>query len=70
MDKKATPATTIRLTEQDKAAIVAIREQYGLASDSEAIRFALHTMWREISKGKEDSSSPAPNKERLFPPHA
>lgn len=45
MNKKT---TTIRLTEQDKAAIAAIREQYGLSSDSEAIRFALHTMWREL----------------------
>jgi Arc/MetJ-type ribon-helix-helix transcriptional regulator len=68
MDKKQTPATTMRLTKQDRAAIAAIREQYGLPSDSEAIRFALHTMWREL-KGKGDASSPAPNKERLVPPH-
>jgi hypothetical protein len=43
-----TTERTIRLTPQDREAIAAIREQYGLTSDSEAIRFALHTMWREI----------------------
>ncbi len=53
---------TIRLSEQDRAAIAAIREQYGQASDSEAIRFALHSMWREI-KGQRDPSTPVPNKE-------
>ena len=54
MDKKQ---RTIRLTEQDLQAIAAIRERYGLTSDSQAIRFALHTIWRE-------SPSPAPKKER------
>src|SRR5256885_11235006 len=28
----------------------AIRDEYGLTSDSEALRFALHTLWREIKR--------------------
>jgi Arc/MetJ-type ribon-helix-helix transcriptional regulator len=55
---------TIRLTEQDMQAIAAIREHYGFTSDSEAIRFALHTMWREIR----EYPTQAPNKERPFYP--
>ncbi len=43
-------AKTIRLTEQDKQAIVAIRAYYGLTSDNEAIRFALHKVLREIQQ--------------------
>ena len=58
---------TIRLSEQDRKAIAAIRAQYGLTSDSEAIRFALHTMWREIRKYP---SPPHSNKERLLYPRA
>ena len=61
MDKQRLERT-IRLTEQDQQAIAAIREQYGLTSDSEAIRFALHTLWREINR--QGNPSPAPNKER------
>ena len=53
---------TIRLSEQDVQALTTIREKYGLPSDSEAIRFALHTMWRD-SESK-DSPTQAPNKER------
>ncbi len=45
MDKKQ---RTIRLTEADMQAIAAIRERYGLSSDSEAIRFALHTCAHEV----------------------
>ena len=58
MDKQR----TIRLSEQDVQAIAAIREEYGLTSDSEAIRFALHTIWREIKQEKRLPQ--APNKER------
>ncbi len=58
MDKQR----TIRLSEQDMQAIVAIREEYGLTSDSEAIRFALHTTWREIKR--HGNPTQAPNKER------
>jgi Arc/MetJ-type ribon-helix-helix transcriptional regulator len=57
---------TIRLSEQDREAIAAIREQYGLTSDSEAIRFALRMALRE---GKQ-SRLPHPNKERRSHPHA
>ena len=55
-------AKPIRLTEQDKQAIAAIRAYYGLTSDNEAIRFALSKVLRQIPP------SPAPNKERgLYP---
>jgi hypothetical protein len=43
-------AKTIRLTEQDKQAIAAIRTYYGLTSDNEAIRFALNKVLREIQQ--------------------
>jgi len=33
--------TTIRLDDADRQAIVAIRQRYGVASDSDAIRLAL-----------------------------
>lgn len=62
MDKQR----TIRLSEQDLQAIAAIREEYGLTSDSEALRFALHTLWREIKR--ERNATPTPNKERPFSP--
>jgi len=61
-----TTERTIRLTEQDRAAITAIPEQYGLTSDSEAIRFALHRMWREIERHQNPHHSP--NKERRSHP--
>ncbi len=57
---------TIRLSEQDLQALAAIREQYGLTSDSEAIRFAMHTLWREIKR--ERSPTQAPHKERRSHP--
>ncbi len=57
-------AKTIRLTEQDKQAIAAIRAYYGLTSDNEAIRFALSKVWREVQQ----STPPHSNKERgLYP---
>ena len=62
MDKQR----TIRLSEQDLQAIAAIREEYGLTSDSEALRFALHTLWREIKR--ERNPTLTPNKERPFSP--
>lgn len=34
-------STTIRLDDADRAAIVTIRQRYGVASDSDAIRLAL-----------------------------
>jgi hypothetical protein len=50
-------AKTIRLTEQDKQAIAAIRAYYGLTSDNEAIRFALNKVLREI---QQQSTQPKP----------
>ncbi len=58
---------TIRLTSQDHQAIATIREQYGLTSDSEAIRFALHILWREIRQQR-FLDAPAPNKEHFSSP--
>ena len=63
MDKKQ---RTIRLTEQDMQAIAAVRERYGLTSDSEAIRFALHTLWRD----SREPPTQAPNKERASYPRS
>ncbi len=57
MDKQR----TIRLSEQDVQAIAAIREEYGFTSDSEALRFAVHTLWREIKR--ERNSTQTPNKD-------
>jgi len=62
MDKQR----TIRLSEQDVQAIAAIREEYGFTSDSEALRFALHTLWREIKR--ERNPTQAPNKDSPFIP--
>ena len=36
--------TSIRLDETDRAAIETIKERYGVASDSDAIRLALHVL--------------------------
>jgi Arc/MetJ-type ribon-helix-helix transcriptional regulator len=36
--------TTIRLDEADRAAIATIKERYGVASDSDAIRLALRLL--------------------------
>ncbi len=36
--------TTVRLNEQDRAAIATIRVRYGLESDSDAIRLALRIL--------------------------
>ncbi len=58
-------AKTIRLTEQDKQAIAAIRTHYGLTSDNETIRFALSKAWREIQQ----SPQPKPQtRTRSYPP--
>jgi len=42
MEKKR-KTTTIRLAEQDIAAVLKIRQAYGIASDNQAIIFALHS---------------------------
>ena len=55
---------TIRLSEQDLQAIAHIRDEYGLTSDSEAIRFALQL----VSKGTYRPGAPAPKKERRSHP--
>ncbi|HET8852607.1 MAG TPA: hypothetical protein VFN02_08770 [Ktedonobacteraceae bacterium] len=42
--------TTLRLTEQDIQAILKIRQAYGIASDNQAIIFALRFTARHIEK--------------------
>ena len=56
-------AKTIRLTEQDKEAIAALREYYGLTSDNEAIRFALKMALRATQ-----STQPKPQTRTRFYP--
>ena len=52
MEKKR-KATTIRLSEEDIKAILAIRLHYGLASDNQAIIFALRSTANQLqSKGE------------------
>ena len=49
MDKKR-KTTTIRLSDEDIKAILAIRLQYGLASDNQAIIFAIRTTANQLEK--------------------
>lgn len=42
--------TNIYLDEQDRRAIQAIKERYGITSDSDVIRFALRLVAREEGK--------------------
>ena len=56
-EKKRPTATTIRLEEQDREAIAAIKEHHGVTSDNAAIRLALRTMYRE---SKQQSTLPNP----------
>jgi hypothetical protein len=58
-------AKTIRLDREDWQAIQAIKTEYGITSDTDAIRFALRMAHREIQK----AHVPSPNKERPSYPH-
>jgi hypothetical protein len=51
MEKKR-KATTLRLTEQDIQAILRIRFATGIASDNQAIIFALHETANRLRKEK------------------
>jgi hypothetical protein len=44
-----TSRTTFPLYEQDKQALRAIKEHYGVGSDAEAMRIALRETWRRIT---------------------
>lgn len=57
MEKKR-KSKTLRLTEEDIQAILKIRQQYGIASDNQAIVFAIHDMANRIEK--ERRFHPAP----------
>jgi hypothetical protein len=50
MEKKR-KSTTLRLTEQDIQAILKIRLAYGIASDNQAIVFAIRCTARQIEGG-------------------
>jgi hypothetical protein len=50
MEKKR-KSTTLRLTEQDIQAILKIRFAYGIASDNQAIVFAIRFTARQIEGG-------------------
>jgi hypothetical protein len=52
--------TTLPLDEQDREALEAIREYYGVHSDADAIRIALRETLRAIRR---QPPSQAPNKE-------
>ena len=52
MEKKR-KATMVRLSEEDIKAILAIRMQYGLTSDNQAIVFAIRSTANQIEKKTE-----------------
>jgi predicted DNA binding CopG/RHH family protein len=54
MEKKR-KSTTLRLTEQDLQAILKIRQATGIASDNQAIVFAIHNTANQLSKEKGSS---------------
>jgi len=45
--------TTIYVDETDRAAMLAIRQEHGLSSESDAIRFAVRTVARKKPARKE-----------------
>jgi len=47
---KTRKAKTIRLDEQDWEAIAAIKEHYGISSDTDTIRFALRALLRQLKQ--------------------
>jgi len=50
MEKKR-KSTTLRLTEQDIQAILKIRQAYGIASDNQAIIYAIRATARQLEQG-------------------
>ncbi len=57
-----TSRTTLPLYEKDREAIKTIREYYGVRTDADAIRIALHELERVI---KERPDAQAPQKEHF-----
>ena len=68
MGMETKKAKTVRLDGQDWEAVQAIKDFYGISSDTDAIRFALRAVLRDIQRQRDPAQ--APNKERLLPPHA
>ena len=68
MSMETKKAKTVRLDGQDWEAVQAIKDFYGISSDTDAIRFALRAVRRDILRQRDPAA--APQKERLLPPHA
>ncbi len=61
MDTKR-KTTTIRLSDEDMKAVLAIRMQYGLASDNQAIIFAIRSIANQLQvKGEQGLKPHTPN---------
>ena len=60
-----TSRTTLPLYEKDREAIKTIREYYGVKTDADALRIALHELERVIIRS---DPSYAPNKDSPFIP--
>jgi hypothetical protein len=52
-----TSRTTLPLGEKERAAIAAIRDHYGLHSDADAIRLALHELHRKIQRAENEGKT-------------
>ncbi len=50
-ETKQRKAKLMRLTEQDIQAILKIRQAYGIASDNQAIIYAIHATARQLEQG-------------------
>jgi hypothetical protein len=59
MDKKR-KSKTLRLSEEDVQAILRIRQAYAIATDNQAIVFAIHQVDQQLRKKDDDRPSHAP----------
>ncbi len=68
MGMETKKAKTVRLDGRDWEAVQAIKDFYGISSDTDAIRFALRAVLRDIQRQRDPAL--APKKERFLPPQA
>ena len=68
MEKKR--AKTVRMDAADWEAVKSIKEYYGISSDTDAIRFALRTVLRDIKRQGVPSTLASQTAEGRIPPHA
>jgi hypothetical protein len=66
MDKHKHSAKTIRIDEQDREAISAIRDYYGVSSDNDAVRIALREIHRQLKA--RTVPPPSPKQGTAIPP--